>query len=180
MSTAKPLAGKRIVVTRAIEQARGLKTQLERMGAVVLLFPRSVFPSRPTRRELDRAIRSLERIRLDFVYQRKRGPIFCGAMPQARRRAVRWRKLPLRGGRSGDRRRRWPPRDLRWITWRRNFLEPRSPANFPPSLAGKKVLLPRSERARARSAERAENRWRGSDARSWRIIRAAWARSNPE
>ena len=41
MSEAKPLEGKRIVLTRAVEQARDLKARLESMGATVLLFPQN-------------------------------------------------------------------------------------------------------------------------------------------
>ncbi len=43
MTTRGPLTGKRIVVTRAIEQARELRARLENMGATVLLFPGSQF-----------------------------------------------------------------------------------------------------------------------------------------
>jgi uroporphyrinogen-III synthase len=60
MNTTKPLDGKRIVVTRAIEQARGLKERLEKMGAVVLLLPAVSFCEPADTAELDRAIRALE------------------------------------------------------------------------------------------------------------------------
>lgn len=59
MSAAGPLAGKRVVVTRAIEQARDLTTRLERMGATVLLFPAVSFSEPDDTFELDQAIRSL-------------------------------------------------------------------------------------------------------------------------
>ncbi len=59
MSAAGSLQGKRIVVTRAVEQARGLKVRLESMGATVLLFPAVGFSEPADTRELDRAIRSL-------------------------------------------------------------------------------------------------------------------------
>ena len=39
MNVSSPLDGKRIVLTRAVEQARELKARLEKMGAVILLFP---------------------------------------------------------------------------------------------------------------------------------------------
>jgi uroporphyrinogen-III synthase len=60
MSAAKTLDGKRIVVTRAIEQARDLKQRLEKLGAVVLLLPAVSFSQPVDTKELDRAIRSLD------------------------------------------------------------------------------------------------------------------------
>ena len=60
MNVLRPLEGKRIVVTRAIEQARELKERLESMGAVVLLLPAVSFSEPADTTELDRAIRSLE------------------------------------------------------------------------------------------------------------------------
>jgi uroporphyrinogen-III synthase len=59
MSTARPLGGKRIVITRAAEQARDLMTRLETMGATVLLFPAVSFSEPSDTLDLDRAIRSL-------------------------------------------------------------------------------------------------------------------------
>jgi uroporphyrinogen-III synthase len=60
MNAARPLDGKRIVVTRAIEQAHGFKEYLESMGAVVLLLPAVSFSEPADTTELDRAIRALE------------------------------------------------------------------------------------------------------------------------
>ncbi|HLJ23987.1 MAG TPA: uroporphyrinogen-III synthase [Candidatus Acidoferrales bacterium] len=54
------LQGKRIVVTRAVEQARGLKSRLEAMGATVLLFPAVTFSEPADTSGLDRAIRALD------------------------------------------------------------------------------------------------------------------------
>jgi uroporphyrinogen III methyltransferase/synthase len=59
MSAGKPLGGKRIVVTRAIEQARGLKDLLENLGAVVLLIPAVSFSEPADTTALDGAICSL-------------------------------------------------------------------------------------------------------------------------
>ena len=55
-----PLAGKRIVVTRAIEQARILKERLESLGAVVLLYPAVSFSEPSDTTELDRSIAALD------------------------------------------------------------------------------------------------------------------------
>ena len=60
MSATKVLDGKRIVVTRAIEQSRELKTRLENLGAVVLLLPAVSFSEPFDTTDLDRAIRAIE------------------------------------------------------------------------------------------------------------------------
>ncbi len=54
-----PLAGKRIVVTRAAEQAGELIRELERAGAVVLSLPAVTFTDPPDPAPLDQAIRAL-------------------------------------------------------------------------------------------------------------------------
>lgn len=59
MNMARPLEGKRIVVTRALEQSRDLLARLEAMGATVLLFPAVSFSEPVDTVDLDRAIRSL-------------------------------------------------------------------------------------------------------------------------
>src|ERR1700692_2786256 len=59
MSLPGPLEGKRIVVTRAAEQARDLMARLQNMGATVLLFPAVSYSEPSDTAELDRAIRSL-------------------------------------------------------------------------------------------------------------------------
>lgn len=60
MNASKPLSGKRIVITRAVEQARDLKQRLENLGATVLLLPAVSFSEPADVTDLDRAIRSLE------------------------------------------------------------------------------------------------------------------------
>lgn len=59
VNAAKPLAGRRIVVTRAIEQARELSSQLSALGATVILLPAISFaePADPT--SLDAAIATI-------------------------------------------------------------------------------------------------------------------------
>ena len=54
-----PLEGKRIVVTRAVEQSRELVARLESMGATVMLYPAVSFSEPSDTAELDRAVRSL-------------------------------------------------------------------------------------------------------------------------
>jgi len=60
MSRDKPLAGKRIVITRAPEQAQEFQRQLESLGAVVLSLPVVSFSAPADTAPLDRAIGSLE------------------------------------------------------------------------------------------------------------------------
>jgi len=59
LASAAPLARKRIVVTRAPEQAEDLVHQLERLGAEVLLLPSVAFTEPEDPGPLDRAIESL-------------------------------------------------------------------------------------------------------------------------
>jgi uroporphyrinogen-III synthase len=60
MSADKPLEGKRIVVTRGVEQAREVSERLERLGANVLLLPAVSFSEPADTTDVDRAIGSLE------------------------------------------------------------------------------------------------------------------------
>jgi len=60
MSAEKPLDGKCVVVTRALEQSREMKERLEKLGARVLLLPAVSFSEPSDTTELDHAIRSLE------------------------------------------------------------------------------------------------------------------------
>jgi uroporphyrinogen-III synthase len=60
MSANRPLDGKRIVITRAAEQAGELKDRLEKLGARVLLLPAVSFSEPADMTALDRAIASLE------------------------------------------------------------------------------------------------------------------------
>jgi uroporphyrinogen III methyltransferase/synthase len=60
MSTDRPLDGKRIVVTRAAAQAHVLKNRLEELGARVLLLPAVSFSEPADTSALDRAIGALE------------------------------------------------------------------------------------------------------------------------
>jgi uroporphyrinogen-III synthase len=60
MSAIGPLDGKCIVITRAAEQARELKDRLEKLGARVLLLPAVSFSEPADTAALDNAISSLE------------------------------------------------------------------------------------------------------------------------
>lgn len=146
MNAEKPLEGKRIVVTRAIEQARGLKERLENMGAVVLLLPAVSFSEPADTTELDRAIRALESF--DWI-------LFTSANA-VRFFANRCRKLGVILGHSER-----PMRaavgpatagaaaaegfTIDYVA--REFLGVALARELGESLRGKKALLPRSERA---------------------------------
>ncbi len=154
--------GKRIVITRAVEQSRDLKERLENLGATVLLLPAVSFsePADTTRSWIARSV-PLESF--DWI-------LFTSANA-VRFFAARCRKLGVEPGEKRSpaapqsaRPRPAPrlPKDLQSNMWRRNFLGRRWPAKLAHSLAGKKILLPRSDRARARFARSAEGCGRGS------------------
>jgi uroporphyrinogen-III synthase len=147
MSAGRPLEGKRIVVTRSIEQARDLRARLETMGASVLLFPAVSFSEPPDPSELDRAIHALGefdwilftsvnaarffagRCRKLGVEPRDEGNCRCAAVGPATATAV------AAAGFSVDH-------------VAQEFLGVALARELSPSLQGKKILLPRSERAR--------------------------------
>lgn len=147
MSVARPLEGKRVVVTRSVEQARSLMARLENMGATVLLFPAVSFSEPTDTAELDRAIRSLAsfdwilftsanavrffagRCRKLGVEPNQEGNYLCAAVGPATASAV------AAEGFSVDH-------------VAQEFLGAALAQELSASLGGKKILLPRSERAR--------------------------------
>jgi uroporphyrinogen-III synthase len=60
MNAPDSLRGKRIVITRAVEQARDLKERLEKLGATVLLLPAVSFSKPFDTAQLDRAIATID------------------------------------------------------------------------------------------------------------------------
>lgn len=91
MNTARPLEGKRIVITRTREQARDFAARLEHLGATVLLFPAVSFSEPADTVALDRAIETLGEF--DWI-------LFTSANA-ARFFAARCRKLGVEPSRSG-------------------------------------------------------------------------------
>jgi len=147
MSTAKPLEGKRIVLTRAVEQARDLTARLENMGAIVLLFPAVSFSEPSETSELDRAIRLLSAY--DWI-------LFTSANA-ARFFAARCRKLGVEPSHAGSFRcAAVGPATASAVAAEgfsvdhvaQEFIGAALAQELSASLAGKKILLPRSERAR--------------------------------
>jgi uroporphyrinogen-III synthase len=146
MSADKPLDGKRIVITRAVEQSRDLKERLEKLGAKVMLLPAVSFSEPADTTELDHAISSLETY--DWL-------LFT-SVNAARFFASRCRKLG-RSPKGSDK-----PRcaavgpatasaaageGFTIVYVAREFLGVALARELGMALAGKRVLLPRSERA---------------------------------
>ena len=147
MNTQRPLEGKRIVVTRALEQSRDLKSRLEIMGAIVLLFPAVSFSEPSETAELDRVIHSL----CDFDW------ILFTSANAVRFFARRCRKLGVEPGQ--DPRYRCAavgPATASAVAAEgfsvdhvaQEFVGVALARELSAPLAGKKVVLPRSERAR--------------------------------
>ena len=147
MSAARPLEGKRIVVTRAVEQSRDLVVRLENMGATVLLFPAVSFSEPSDTSELDRAIRSLSEF--DWI-------LFTSANA-VRFFARRCRKLGVEPSQDGNYRcAAVGPATASAVAAEgfsvdhvaQEFLGAALARELSDSLAGKKIILPRSDRAR--------------------------------
>ncbi len=147
MKMAQPLAGVRIVITRAIEQARELKGRLEEMGATVLLFPAVSFSEPSATAALDDAIRSLGEF--DWI-------LFTSANA-AHFFASRCRKLGVEPSRGElVRCAAVGPATASAVAAEgfavdyvaKEFVGTALARELGAALAGKKILLPRSERAR--------------------------------
>jgi uroporphyrinogen-III synthase len=147
MNMSRPLQGKRIVVTRAVEQARDLVVRLENMGATVLLFPAVSFSEPTDTAELDRAIRSLGEF--DWI-------LFTSANA-VRFFAGRCRKLGVEPSQGGTYRcAAVGPATAGAAATEgfsvdhvaREFLGTALARELSASIAGKKIILPQSERAR--------------------------------
>jgi uroporphyrinogen-III synthase len=147
MNLDKPLVGKRIVLTRALEQSRDLLARLETLGATVLLFPAVSFSEPTDTAELDRAVLALPQF--DWI-------LFTSANA-VRFFAARCRKLGMP-----------PARDARYRCAAvgpatagavamegysvnhvaQEFVGTALARELSGCLGGQKVLLPRSDRAR--------------------------------
>ncbi len=147
MTAPRPLEGKRIVVTRAPEQARDLIERLAAMGATVLLFPAVSFSEPADTTGLDRAIRALGEF--DWI-------VFTSANA-ARFFAARCRKIGVEPVRSGGYRcAAVGPATAEAVAGEgfpvdhvaQEFTGAALAGELAAALAGKRILLPRSERAR--------------------------------
>jgi uroporphyrinogen-III synthase len=147
MSMSGPLQGKRIVVTRAVEQARDLRARLEDRGATVLLFPAVSFSEPADTAELDRAIRSVN----DFDW------VLFTSANAAKFFAGRCRKLGVEPSEDGTCRcAAVGPATASAVAAEgfsvdyvaQEFIGTALARELSAALAGKRILLPRSERAR--------------------------------
>jgi len=147
MSTARALEGKRVVVTRAVEQSRDLIGRLENMGAIVLLFPAVTFSEPTDTTELDRAIRSLGKFDWILFTSANASRFFAG----------RCRKLGVDPGRRGNclcaavgpaTASAAVAEGFSVDHVAQEFLGTELARELSMSITGKKILLPRSDRAR--------------------------------
>lgn len=147
MNTPGPLQGKRILLTRAIEQSRELLARLESRGATVLLFPAVSFSEPADTSDLDRAIRSLGEFDWILFTSANAVRFFVG----------RCRKLGVEPNHGGSYRcAAVGPATASAVAAEgfsvdhvaQEFLGLALARELAASLAGKKVLLPRSDHAR--------------------------------
>jgi uroporphyrinogen-III synthase len=146
MNAGKPLEGKRVVVTRVVEQARELKERLEGLGAEVLLLPAVSFSEPADTTQLDHAIGSLETYdwllftsanAVRFFAGRCRkigGSIESGDRPHCAAVGPATASAAAAEGYTID----YVAKEFRGVALARELGE---------ALAGKRVLLPRSGRA---------------------------------
>ncbi len=147
MSTARPLEGKRVVLTRALEQSRDLLARLEALGAKVLLFPAVSFSEPTDTAALDRAIHALAGF--DWI-------LFTSANA-ARFFAGRCRKLGVQPEREASYRcAAVGPATAGAVATEgysvdhvaQEFVGAALARELSSALGGQKILLPRSDRAR--------------------------------
>jgi uroporphyrinogen-III synthase len=146
MSAAKPLDGKCVVITRALEQSSELKERLENLGARVLLLPAVSFFGPSDTSHLDRVIASLESF--DWVFFtsanavlffadrcRKVGrDVRAGKMPRYAAVGPATASVAAKAGFTVD----YVAQEFQGLALARELGA---------SLAGKHILLPRSDRA---------------------------------
>ena len=140
----KTLAGRRIIVTRAPEQSGELARKLEELGAEVLLLPMVRFTGPPQGSELDQSIRVLEEFDW-LVFTSANAVRFFLARC---RELERWPQLPLRiavvGPATQD---ALEAEGLRPAVAPREFRGAALAAEIQAEVAGRRILLPRSDQA---------------------------------
>ncbi len=146
MSAAGSLHGKHIVVTRAIEQARGMKNLLEKRGATVLLFPAVSFSEPADVTALDRAIGSLDTF--DWILFTSANAVrFFSSHCRAAGRAIgegHWPNLAAVGPATAS---AAAAEGFTIDYVAMEFLGAALAREMSASVTGKHILLPRSERA---------------------------------
>ena len=146
MNADKPLDGKCVVITRAVEQSSELKDRLEKLGAKVLLLPAVSFFEPSDTVHLDQVIHSLERF--DWVFFTSANAVLffadrclkvgrdvrAGKMPHYAAVGPATANVAVRAGFAVD----YVAREFQGVALARELGA---------ELKGKHVLLPRSDRA---------------------------------
>ncbi len=141
-----PLAGKRIVVTRAAEQARELAAALAQLGAEVLLLPAVEFSDPADPAPLERAIRTLDSMEWLVFTSQNAVRFFAKRCRALGLTATQNAKLQVAA--VGPATASAAEREGFQVDWvAREFRGEALAAELGGRLAGKKVLLPRSDRA---------------------------------
>jgi uroporphyrinogen-III synthase len=147
MNMPGPLRGKRIVVTRGVEQSRELVARLKSMGAIVLLFPAVSFSEPSDTAELDRVIRTLDEFDWILFTSANAVRFFSG----------RCRKLGMEPGQGGNYRcAAVGPATASAVAAEgfpvdhvaQEFLGSALAHELSELIAGQKIVLPRSDHAR--------------------------------
>jgi uroporphyrinogen III methyltransferase / synthase len=146
MNTMKPLAGKRVIITRAVEQARDLKERLENLGATVLLLPGVSFSEPADVTELDQAIHSLESF--DWILFTSVNAVRFFAGRRRKLNIVPGERTKPRCAAVGPATASAAAAEGFMIDYvAKEFLGAALAQEMRASLAGKRVVLPRSDRA---------------------------------
>jgi uroporphyrinogen-III synthase len=147
MSADKPLDGKCIVITRAVEQSREMKERLELIGARVLLLPAVSFFGPEDTTYLDQVIGSLERF--DWVFFTSANAVlFFSDRCRKLGRDVGAGKAPRYAAVGPATARAAARRGFHVDYVAQEFQGAALVRELGASLEGKRVLLPRSDRAR--------------------------------
>jgi uroporphyrinogen III methyltransferase/synthase len=142
---ARPLAGRRIVITRAPEQAEELIRRLENAGARVLLLPMVRFAALEDTSELDNAIAGLGEFDWIIFTSANAVRFFLGRCRELGRWALLGRlQIAVVGAVTRE---SLEAEGLAAAFLPREFSGASLAAEVAPKITGKRVLLPRSDRA---------------------------------
>jgi uroporphyrinogen III methyltransferase/synthase len=148
VTTEKPLAGKRIVVTRAPEQAREMTLALEEMGAEVLSLPTVCFAPAEDRTALDSALRDISEFDWLLFTSQNAVRFFCERCCEI---GVRPQELPsskLRVGAVGTATAQAVTHEGMRVDYiSKGHTGESLTQELRAELSGRRVLLPRSDRA---------------------------------
>jgi len=147
MNAEKLLAGKCVVITRALEQSMEMKERLEILGAKVLLLPAVSFFGPSDTSELDRIIGSLEEF--DWIFFTSANAVlYFSDRCRKLGRNIRASEIPRYAAVGPATARAAVRRGFSVDYVAREFQGAALAKELGASLKGKKILLPRSDRAR--------------------------------